>query len=214
MPELPPAKPHDYLRRLNAGAYQGLACVHWSMTIERRKTGWLHTGFYSRWREIHLHTLARYQLACPAFCLMPDHLHLLWLGVSPESDQRKAAKFFREHVNRLLADADGLKTNGPGRLKTYVSSYEENGKAAGYRLQLQGYDHVLTREERQRDAFARVAFYVFENPVRKQLAQFWSDYAFSGAMLVGYPNLDARHPDYWEKFWKIYQSLAEAERSG
>lgn len=180
------------------------------MTIEDRRIGWLTPAFYSGWREIHLHTLARYQMACPAFCLMPDHMHLLWIGVSPESDQRRAAKFFREHVNRLLEER---------RLKTHVFSYEEERKArvvghesAAYRFQLQGYDHVLTEEERQRDAFARVAFYIFENPVRKGLVKFWSEYPFSGAQVVGYPKLDVWDSDYWETFWKIYERLVEVER--
>ena len=147
--------------------------------------------------------------ACPALCLMPDHFHLLWVGVSPESDQRKAAKFFREHVNRLLQEQG---------LKTHVFSYgaDANAKASapGYFLQLQGYDHVLTAEERQHDAFARVAFYIFENPVRKGLVKFWSEYPFSGAQVVGYRKLDVRDPDYWETYWKIYERLVEDKRAG
>jgi REP element-mobilizing transposase RayT len=203
-----PHPPHDYLRRLNAGSYEGLACVHWSMTIEGRQQGWLNPNFYSHWREIHLHTLARYQIACPAFCLMPDHLHLLWMGLSADSNQRNAAKFFREHMNDLLHRAE----NSRFQLREGMSKPGDNGLA--HRLQLQGYDHVLTAEERQRDAFARVAFYIFENPVRKGLVKVWSDYQFTGAQIAGYPKLDAREPDYWERFWKIYERAVEGKHRG
>lgn len=120
---------------------------------------------------------------------MPDHLHLLWIGLASSSDQRKAAKFFREQVNRLL-------------------------KNTGHKLQLQAYDHVLTVEERHRDAFARVAFYIFDNPVRKGLVKRWQDYAFTDSTVAGYPALDVREPGYWEKFWKIFQGLVEPERKG
>ncbi len=34
-------EPHGSLPRLGPEAYRGLACVHWSMTIDDRKTGWL-----------------------------------------------------------------------------------------------------------------------------------------------------------------------------
>jgi REP element-mobilizing transposase RayT len=157
----------------------------------------------------------RYKLACPAFCLMPDHLHLMWIGLAPDSDQRKAAKFFREHVNLLLREksqplrvgarlvAENVSFQPPQTseaLKTHVSCHV---------LQLQAYDHVLTAEERQRDAFARVAFYIFENPVRKSLAKFWTDYPYTGSQVVGYPDLDVRHPDYWEMFWKMYEKLVK-----
>ena len=60
----------------------------------------------------------RYQLACPIYCLMPDHLHLLWTGVAETSDQLLAMKSFRKDMNGSL-----------GRI--------------GFQLQLQAYDHVL-----------------------------------------------------------------------
>jgi hypothetical protein len=130
--------PHDYLRRLADASYRGTAAVHWSMTIAERRTGWLDTAHHAAMRELLLHTLARYHLACPVYCLMPDHGHFLWLGASPSADQRKAAAFFRRHWNLLL-------------------------RARGCELQLQGYDHVLREEERKHGAFAAVATYILEN---------------------------------------------------
>jgi REP element-mobilizing transposase RayT len=88
-------KGHSYLHRLPAAAYQGNAYVHWSMTLENRATGWLTPLLHSRFRELLLHTVARYGLLCPAYCLMPDHLHALLIGLRATSDQRVAVRFFR-----------------------------------------------------------------------------------------------------------------------
>jgi len=86
---------HDYLKRLSAEHYRGHAYVHWSMTIEQRKKGWLVPIFYHQFREVLTHTMFRYGLCCPIYCCMPDHLHLLWIGVLEGSDQRNAVKYFR-----------------------------------------------------------------------------------------------------------------------
>ena len=115
----------DYLRRLPAEYYRGQAYVHWSMTMEDRKTGWLVPIFYYKFREILTHAAFRYGFCCPIYCLMPDHLHLLWVGILDSSDQRVAARYFRRQLNPVLMKL-------------------------GTRLQLQGYDHVLGDEERER----------------------------------------------------------------
>jgi REP element-mobilizing transposase RayT len=95
------------MRRLSPACYQGRAFVHWSMALQDRKTGWLTPSLHNRFREIQLHALSRYQLLCLCYCLMPDHLHLLWAGLSDDSDQDKAGVFFRKYFNRLLAEEAG-----------------------------------------------------------------------------------------------------------
>jgi len=164
--------------------YRGLACVHWSMTIRDRQTGWLTESFHLQCRELLLHTSYRYSLAVPCYTLMPDHLHLLWLGYSMQSDQRNASKFFRKYINEVL-------------------------ERAGCVLQGQGYDHLLRKEEREKNAFAKVAFYILENPVRGGLVNDWKEYPFSGTVLVGFPDLDVREEGFWDKFWRIYYAIVE-----
>src|SRR5882757_7302517 len=89
----------DHLKRLPKEQYQGQAYVHWSMTMEDRKTGWLIPILYYKFREILTHTAFRYGLSCPIYCCMPDHLHLLWVGITESCDQRNAARFFRTQLN-------------------------------------------------------------------------------------------------------------------
>jgi putative transposase len=51
-----------------------------------------------------LHAAARSQLLCPAYCLMPDHLHLVWMGLRKQSDQLSVMKFLRIHLEPYLGD--------------------------------------------------------------------------------------------------------------
>ncbi len=77
----PYAGRNDNLSRLDREYYQGLAYVHWTMTIDDRRTGWLIPVFYYKFREILTHTMFRYSLACPIYCAMPDHIHMVWIGL-------------------------------------------------------------------------------------------------------------------------------------
>jgi len=159
------------------------------MTIQDRAQGWLKPGFHARFREILLHTMARHDLVCPIYCLMPDHLHLLWMGISSDTYQKRAAKFFREQINPLL-----------GR------------SLSGARFQKQAYDHVLRQSERGADAVREMAWYIQQNPVRAGLVTEASEWPYLGAMLPGYPTLHPLQEKYWERFWKIRSAMIERNR--
>ena len=86
-----------------------------------------------------------------AFCLMPDHLHLLISSRGTNlSTVLSAWKSYTGHL---------LRKNG------LEGSYWQRGF----------YDHALRKEE---DA-QRTAEYIVNNPVRKGLAKTWRDYPFS-----------------------------------
>ena len=177
-------EPNDYLRRLPSEYYCSRAWVHWSMTIDGRKTGWLIPILYYKFREILAHTAFRYGLCCPIYCCMPNHLHLLWLGILETCDQRNAARFFRRQLNIPLAKLDA-------------------------QLQKQPYDHVLRDDERQPTAFEEVAEYIARNPERAGLVPVdgFRQYPYSGCLMPGYPDLSPWQDDYWNRFWKLYSRL-------
>ena len=116
----------DHSKRLDAEYYCGDAVVHWTTTIRGRKTGWLNLMFLYRFRELLTHSCLRYGFVCPVFCLMPDHCHMLWMGVTEKCNQLHGMKHFRKILNEIL-------------------------KRIGFELQDQAYGHVLTEQER-RDA--------------------------------------------------------------
>lgn len=94
-----------YLPRLDRSAYQGHAVVHWTLTLEGRSTGWLTPKFHTAFRELMLHAAAREGLFCPVYCLMPDHLHLVWMGLKATTDQRNAMAFLRTQLKRVIEPA-------------------------------------------------------------------------------------------------------------
>jgi REP element-mobilizing transposase RayT len=151
------------------------------MAVENRDIGWLDDRFHAHWREVMLHALARYRLACPVYCLMPDHAHVIWLGMGEGSDQRAAIRLLRTYTTPVLR---------------------------GRSWQRQMFDHVLRQEERDGGAFTTTCHYVRENPVRAGLCTRSADYSYSGAMITGYPSLDPRHKNFWELFWKLYNDRA------
>ena len=169
------------LKRLKSGNYIGHTFVHWSMTIGHRVEGWLDERSHFQIREAQIHSLARWDLACAAYCLMPEHGHFLWLGIDAASSQKSAVANFRRNWNLILRPR--------------------------FELQRQPYDHVLRKSERERDAFVKIAHYILENPVRAGLVKNWKDYPFLCSIVPGYANLDPREDDFWEDFWKIYNRV-------
>ena len=166
-----------YLPRLAREHYQGDAVIHWTMPIALRNTGWLNERFHFQFREIMLHAAAREGLLCPTYCLMPDYIHLLWMGLRLDSDQRNGMKFLREHLAPALLP---------------------------HRFQHQAHDHVLREEERKRDAFARTYFYILANPVRAKLTSETGRWPHYGAVVPGYPQLHPLEEDFWPLFWELY----------
>ncbi len=157
------------------------------MAVERRATGWLDARLHAELREGLCHSLGRYELVCPVYCLMPDHAHFLWLGTSDSSEQKRGAALLRTCWNRAL-------------------------RTQGLELQRQPFDHVLREDERERGALRAVAQYILENPVRAGLVAAWREYLCLGALVPGYPDMDPRSEDFWERFWRIYEKLAEGEK--
>ena len=189
-----------HLPRLERSCYQAFAAVHWTMRIEPLLQGWLDERFHFEFREVLLHACVRERLVCPTYCLMPDHLHLMLLGLAVASDQLNAIKFLRLQLNRLLG----------GESLQKMAVFSRTQPRSGWRLQPQAHDHVLREEERKRGAFASVCFYILANPVRAELVGAEVEWKFSGSMLPGYPDLHPLQDDYWQLFWKLYAQQRES----
>ena len=166
-----------YLPRLPREHYQGDAVVHWTLPVSLRRKGWLDDRFHAAFRELMLHAAAREGLFCSTYCLMPDHLHLVWMGFRLDSDQLNGMAFLRTHLEQRLAPEQ---------------------------FQHQAHDHVLKQEERRRNAFAGVCNYILENPLRAELVKALSEWPFIGAVVPGYPELHPLQSGFWRLFWKLY----------
>lgn len=179
--------PQRHLPRLPAEFYRGNAVVFWTHTMEDRATGWLDATKHGAFREIVLHAAIRENLVCPIYTMMPDHVHLILMGVGSDSDQRAGTSFLRRQFERHLAPA---------------------------RWQHQPHDHVLREDERTRGAFLATCAYIAENPVRKGLVKKAGDWPYTGCVVPGYPNLSPNTDDYWDLFWRIYNEAVARSRVG
>ena len=188
-PQLSAQHQWHHLPRLEPEFYRAFAVVHWTITLEHRANGWLDDGFHADCRELLLHAAVREGLFCPAYVLMPDHIHLMWMGLRVSSDQRNAMRFLRKHLVTALAR----------RSPTGVE----------FQLQKQSHDSVLREKDRVRGAFARVCFYVLDNPRRKGLVEEPRGWRFLGAVVPGYPFMHPLAEDFWELFWKLYGQQRE-----
>jgi putative transposase len=176
-----------HLPRLDPEYYRGQAYVHWTMSIENRKTGWLIPVFLYRFRELLTHTAFRYSVTCPIYCLMHDHFHMVWIGIDDRTDQLKASRYFRKQVNDSLS-----------RL--------------GFKLQHQPHDRVLRDEERKESSFIDLVNYIALNPERAKLVPTdgYRGYKYTGCLVPGYPDLTLWQDDYWPRFWRVYSFLRES----
>ncbi len=170
----------DHLKRLDPEAYRGQAVVHWTMAILDRRTGWLDGRFFYRFRELLTHSLFRYSIACPVFCLMPDHLHLLWMGINESSDQKLAMRHFRQRLN-------------------------ESMKRIDFELQDQPYEHVLQDNEKTEVALIATCDYIARNPERAGIIphEGYATYPFTGCLIPGYPELRPFDADFWTRLSRI-----------
>ena len=173
-----------YLPRLPREFYQGDAVVHWTLAIAGRRKNWLTSNLHVQFRELMFHSAAREGLICPVYCLMPDHIHLVWMGLRRDSDQINGMTFLRTYLEPALQ---------------------------GAKFQHQPHDTALREEERKRNAFAKVCFYIAANPVRAGLMKENGVWPYTGCLVPGYPALNPAAEDFWPKFWKVHAVLRQPD---
>ena len=109
-----------------------------------------------------LTTAATFGFAVPAYCLMPDHIHLLLAALSQTAD---LAAFMKQ-----AKQLGGL---------AYRQARGQSLWHSGY------YDRILRDDE----ATFAVARYILENPVRAELAQELGEWPHAGSSCYTWPEL-------------------------
>jgi putative transposase len=112
--------------------------------------------------------------ALNAYCVMPDHLHFLCEGLQPTSDLLHFLTSFRIKTSRYFA---------------------RNGQGAVWQRGF--YDHIL----RENEPAQYVAWYIWLNPVRKQLVSKPQEYPFAGS-LTGWQMPSSWDAPHWTPPWK------------
>ena|SRR5256885_8232651 len=145
---------HKNIRLLH-GDYVGRRWFFLTLCCADRRKRFTSPQVCSDFLDVLRPTATRYLFAIHAYCLMPDHIHLLAEGLESHSD---ALQFTRV-----------LKRNTSTR-------FRKNTAEALW--QKKYYDHIL----RNNDSPDAVAWYIWRNPVRANLSRHPAEYSFSGSL--------------------------------
>ena len=128
------------------------------------------------WLLSHIRVISiAHSFAIPAYCFMPNHIHLLVDGLLPTSNFLHFMKAFKIKTSREFAVANGT----PLWQKKY-------------------FDHIL----RAKESMDAAAWYIWLNPVRAGLARAPGLYSFAGSFTTEIPNCST-WPDFWVPPYKI-----------
>jgi REP element-mobilizing transposase RayT len=160
--------------RLDHWNYLGQRWFFLTLCCANRRKHFASSKFCDDFLDILRSNAATHEFAIHAYCLMPDHVHLLAEGLQPQSD---LIQFMR---------AIKLKTSTPFERKT--------GKAL---WQKKFYDHIL----RNSDSPDAGAWYIWMNPVRANLCRHPEEYPFLGSLTGKWPQT-SQPPVEWLPPWR------------
>src|SRR5271157_4999099 len=160
--------------RLNAEEYRGCRIYFVTICCEKRRPVFAEES-KGRWALAQLMaTSLRHKFTLHAYCIMPDHLHVVVEGATPACNLVKFVNAFKQRTGF------------------------EHRQACGEPLwQTRYYDHIL----RSRDHIEDVACYVWWNPVRAGLCANPKEYALSGSQSIDWMRFSAP-VTMWQPPWK------------
>lgn len=125
---------------------------------------WLHTASIAQIVANEIHNLNddRYRLI--AYCIMPNHIHLLIEALARErlNHQGRTSRYPVADILRLLK----------GRTARYCNfELKRNGSF----WQHESYDHVVRNEQE----VEQIILYILNNPIKAGLAKEWRDWKFT-----------------------------------
>ena len=162
--------------RLPQGNYRGRRLYFVTLCFHNRRSFGTNARI-SRWLidRIRFHA-ATCKFFVHAYCVMPDHVHLLTAAASDTSNSMKFVEAFKQET-----------------------AIEFERKTRRRLWQLKYYDRILRRT----DSADRVAWYIWMNPVRKGLCTAPADYPFVGSLTdMGARLLRASATTEWTPPWK------------
>ena len=142
------------LPRLRGFDYRGRHAYFLTFCTYKRKATLDDASVAAMVIEQILQAARRFEFDVLAYCLMPDHVHLLVHGRSDRSDLRRFVKRTKQSSGQI-----------------HVRTAKEPLWQDSY------YDHVVRPEEN----LAGIGCYISQNPVRARLVASALDYPFSGS---------------------------------
>ena len=172
--------------RLPASRYRGKQIYFVTLCCEKRRPIFANESI-GHWLITRLlGSAAKDAFAVHAYCVMPDHLHILAEAINESCDLIRFVSSFKQQTGF-----------------TYEKRFDRQLWQSRY------YDHVLRKAE----ATDAVAWYIWLNPVRKGLCLAPQDYPLSGSLTIDWRNRCTAAP-LWSPPWKPAPRFRSAFRSG
>lgn len=169
--------------RLDQRRYVGQASYFVTMCCSRRRPIFADCAHAARLVEIVQKHSSTHRFAVHAYCVMPDHLHLLLIGLEPTSDLRAFVKNIKQ---------------------TSSAEFQKNSHEVLWQKKF--YDRIL----RKTDSFDAVAGYIWMNPVRAGLCADARDYCYSGSFVTNWKKA-MRPLESWVPEWKRQRPNADSQ---
>jgi len=150
-----PRRPH----RLCGLPYTGYQRYSLTLCVDGRQRVFIERHVAERAVLQLRQSAAKHAFAIAAYCFMPDHVHLLVYGTSPDA----SLTAFVAHFKQMTGFA-----------------YRQ---ATGQLLWQEGYHDRVLRNEEQTETIVR---YILGNPVRAGLTREWGEYEYAGSDLFDY----------------------------
>ena len=149
-----PRREHQKPRRLQDFSYIGYYRYFITIRSHDFKHHFVNDEVVRKIIEILRSTAEQKNFSVWAYCFMPDHAHLLIEARSNSADMKAFVALFKQRTAYWFKSTYGVQLWG-------VNYYE----------------HVLRNDEATR----AIARYIFQNPVRKGIAEDYSQYPYSGS---------------------------------
>jgi putative transposase len=165
--------PHKDIR-LSARSYKGQRSYFVTICCENRQRILANPPIAVELIEVLRKHAIGHKFAIRAYCVMPDHFHMLASGLEPTSDLLAFVKNFKPTTSR-----------------------EYRASCGGTLWQKKFHDHIL----RPADKSIRVAGYIWRNPVRAGLCADPREYAHSGSFVMDWKKFISPM-ESWVPDWK------------
>ena len=186
--------PHKNIR-LHRSRYVGRISCFVTICCEERRRLFENGARANRIIEILRSKSSACRFAVHAYCVMPDHVHILALGLEEGSDLLEFAKAFKqESQSEFPPQAPKRKAPTEKRAQTTRATVAATKPAL---WQKKFYDHIL----RPGEPCDAVAGYIWMNPVRAGLCTDPRDYPYSGSFTVDWKKI-IRPLESWIPDWK------------
>ncbi len=162
------------IARLAPGNYLGCQTYFITICCDHRVPHLLAKTTAQRVLHLLLECAASHSFRLHAFCLMPDHLHVLAAGAHSRCDLSEFIRLFKQRT--------AFEFRKSHRRRLWEMSY---------------HDHVL----RPADSIEDVACYIWGNPVRKRLCTHPHEFPYSGSQTIDWIKRAASGTS-WSAPWK------------